>query len=549
MQNLNSIKTELNLLIEGWGFEESQLFSPEAEFIQTPEGMKYGGGADKLSVIYTSNDKPYDIIKFDDATLQSKFVPGIENPTLYKQYGAERSTIEIITIFKTAYGHEFPIPAHKPHISTGKDKQTKYYKDVIDLATKDINSDSTGDYQFDLKNLSKGGGLSSAASDLTAIVKALNFLVSRTKKVNPDGTSFFSNEYSLFDTYERSKLQLGASRAYATLKNNITSHIKKEKYSKAVTDVINLLLRKWGEAPDRDTTNNFRADFNKIKRAVVELSKLYPALTYVGYNELLAKTIDPAANFMYSATYNVVKTLKKPITADDFDAYNNFILQSSKYCGYVDSLNTNDPSYFDYIVMLGSGSNFNKDFAERLKADHYNNAKIIHANKFTSAATTIDKDTLESHAEELAARAMARPDNRARIYVEKTDPATGEKKMVWVVDNKKGYQEFDDVESWIDAWSTNEMQKYNEMIKQGNQNTPAQIKMIPQDKRHSVNMFDFQNVGSDAKRVLIIDDNYVSGGSAVSAYRNIQKQVPGLEVKVLVPLRITNFAVGPQKQR
>jgi hypothetical protein len=114
-----------------------------------------------------------------------------------------------------------------------------------------------------------------------------------------------------------------------------------------------------------------------------------------------------------------------------------------------------------------------------------------------------------------------------------------------VLDNKSGYQEFDAEEDWIDAWSKNEVQKYNKMLAQ---RTP-QIKNIPQDKRHSVNMFDFQNVGSDAKRVLIIDDNYVSGGSAVSAYRNIQKQIPGLEVKVLVPLRITNFAVDPQKQR
>lgn len=536
MQNLNSIKTELNLLIEGWGFEESQLFSPEAEFIQTPKGMGYPTKKQdaKLSVIYTSNDKPYDIIKFDDATLQSNFVPGIESPTLYKQYGAERSAIEIITIFKTAYGHEFPIPAHKPHISTGKDNKTNYYKDVIDLATKDINSGSTGDYNFDLKNLSSQGGLSAAASELTAIVKTLNHIVSREKKMNPDGSSFWSNDYTLFDIYDRSKSQLGASRAYTILKNNITSFIKEKKYSPAVSDVIGLLYRKWGETPDKDTTNDIRADFNKIKRAVVELSKLYPDKSYVDYKEDLYRTIDPATNFMYSATYNVVKTLKKPITAEDMDAYNNFILQSSRYCGYVESLNTNDPSYFDYIVMLGSGSNFNKDFANRLKADHFNNAKIVPANKFTGAAITIDKDTLESQAEEIIANAKERTDNRSRIF----------KNGKWVLKNANGTQEFDTEEEWIDAWSSNEMQKYNKMIEQG-----EQIKQIPQDKRHSVNIFDFQKVGSDAKRVLIIDDNYVSGGSAVSAYRNIQKQIPGLEVKVLVPLRITNFAVDPQKQR
>lgn len=536
MDNLNSIKSELNLLIEGWGFEESQLFSPEAEFIQTPRGMGYPTRKQdvKLSVIYTSNDKPYDIIKFDDATLQSNFVPGIESPTLYKQYGAERSSIEIITIFKTAYGHEFPIPAHKPHISTGKDNRTSYYKDVIDLATNEINSDVSEDYHFDLKNISSRGGLSSAASELTAIVKTLNHIVSRTKKMNPDGTSFWSNDNSLFNIYDSNKLRSGPDQAYANLKNSITSHIKEKKYSPEVSAIKDLLIRKWNGTPDKDTANTLRAEFNKIKKAVVELSKLYPDKSYVGYKEELTKTIDPTANFMYSATYNVVKTLKNPITADDIDAYNNFIFQSSKYCGYVESLNTNDPSYFDYLVLLGSGSNFNKDFANRLKSDHYNNAKVVHANKFVGAAIAIDKDTLESQAEEIITKAKQRTDNRSRIY----------KNGKWVLDNASGYQEFDTEEEWVDAWSTNEMEKYNKMLERGDQ-----IKNIPQDKRHSVNMFDFQNVGSDAKRVLIIDDNYVSGGSAVSAYRNIQKQIPGLEVKVLVPLRITNFAVSPQKQR
>lgn len=530
MDNIDTIKSKLNLLIEGWGFEENQLFSPESEFIQTPNSIGYPTSkkGNKVSIIYTSTDKPYDIIKFDDATLQSNFVPGIETPTLYKKWGAERTSIEIITLFKTAYGHEFPIPSHKPHISTDKDNKTSFYKDIIDSATSRINSDVEKEYRFNLKKISSQGGLSAAVSDLSAIVKTLNYVISRKKEQKPDGSWGYKNDFTLFNKYKESNL--GPARAYVVMKKNIFNYIKENNYSQAVTDVINLLIKKWDGKPNEDTAANFRNDFYKIRTAVVELSKFYPKHSYVDYKEELKKIIDPASNFMYSATYNVVKTLKNPITADDVNSYNNFIFQSSKYCSYVKSLHTSDPSYFDYIIMLGSGSNFNRDFANRLKSDHYSNAQVVSADKFTGEEkTTIDIDALESHAEELVANAKGRTDNLSRIY----------KDGKWILDNASGYQEFDTEDEWIIAWADNEMKKYERMIERG-----KKIKEIPQDKRHSVNMFNFKNVGSGAKRVLIIDDNYVSGGSAVSAYRNIQSKIPGLEVKVLVPLRITNFAVG-----